>query len=261
MEFEGLRVEVHGTIARVTLDRAEKLNRFDRTLMTSLRDAARALHDRADINIVILAAKGDAFSAGADLGSTTGVAEDQSLIEQRLAFRLGPDMCEAWERLEQVTIVAVQGYCIGGAAALTLACDFRIAQTGASFRLPEVPLGINMSWRSLPRLATLVGPSKAKRFAMLGEAIEAPVALDWGLVDEVAGNATNAAKNLAARLAALPPLPLRMTKEAINAASNANHYATSFMDRDQFLLTFESEDFKEGVSAFFEKRKPTFRGT
>ncbi|MEM7006214.1 MAG: enoyl-CoA hydratase/isomerase family protein [Pseudomonadota bacterium] len=260
MEFDGLKVSIENSIAQVVLNRAEKLNRFDRTLMTSLRDVARALHDRADINVVILSAEGNAFSAGADLRSTTGVADDQTLIEQRLAFRLGPDMCEAWERLEQVTIVAIQGYCIGGAAAIALACDFRIAHTGASLRLPEVPLGINMSWRSLPRLATLVGPSKAKRFAMLGEAIEAPLALDWGLVDEVAGDATEAAEALAAKLAALPPLPLRMTKEAINAATNANHYTASFMDRDQFLLTFGSEDFKEGVSAFFEKRDPEFGG-
>ncbi|MEM7662255.1 MAG: enoyl-CoA hydratase/isomerase family protein [Pseudomonadota bacterium] len=260
MEFDGLKVSADSGIARVVLARPEKLNRFDRTLMASLRDVARAIHDRADINVVILSAEGDAFSAGADLGSTTGVSEDQTLIEQRLAFRLGPDMCEAWERLEQVTIVVVQGYCIGGAAALALACDFRIAEDGASFRLPEVPLGINMSWRSLPRLATLVGPSKAKRFAMLGESIDAPLALDWGLVDEVTDNAKGAAENLATKLAALPPLPLRMTKEAINAATNANHYTSSFMDRDQFLLTYGTEDFKEGVSAFFEKRDPEFGG-
>ncbi|MEM9669893.1 MAG: enoyl-CoA hydratase/isomerase family protein [Pseudomonadota bacterium] len=263
MEFDGLKIAVSNGIARVVLSRPETLNRFDRTLMTSLRDAARALHDRADVNVVILSAEGDAFSAGADLGSTTGVAEDQTLIEQRLAFRLGPDMCEAWERLEQVTLIAIQGYCIGGAAALALACDFRIADKGASLRLPEVPLGINMSWRSVPRLATLIGPSKAKRFAMLGEAINAPLARDWGLVDEVVEieSAVNAAEVLAARLNALPPLALRMTKEAINAAANAGHYTSSFMDRDQFLLTFGSEDFKEGVSAFFEKREPTFRGT
>jgi len=260
MEFEGLNVSLAEGIARVVLARPEKLNRFDRTLITSLRDVARALHDRADVNVVILSAEGDAFSAGADLDSTTGVANDQTLVEQRLAFRLGPDMCEAWERLEQVTVVALQGYCIGGGAALALACDFRMADNTASLRLPEVPLGINMSWRSLPRIAALIGPSKAKRFAMLGEAIEAPLALDWGLVDDVTNDATKAAESLAARLNALPPLALRMTKEAINAATNANHYTSSFMDRDQFLLTFGSEDFKEGVTAFFEKRNPKFRG-
>jgi enoyl-CoA hydratase len=129
-------------------------------------------------------------------------------------------------------------------------------------RLPEVPLGMNMSWRSLPRLTTLVGPARAKRFTIFGEAADAETLLAWGLVDELvgAGAAEVAAQRWAQKVAALPPLPVRMAKEAINATANANHHASSFMDRDQFLLTMGSDDLQEGVSAFLGKRAPSFKG-
>ncbi len=129
-------------------------------------------------------------------------------------------------------------------------------------RLPEVPLGINMSWRSLPRIAALVGPARAKRFVMFGEAASAATCLDWGFCDEVVvdGEALAAAQTWAAKLAALPPLPVRMTKEAIDAVTKAGHHAATFMDRDQFLLTSRSSDFQEGVAAFLEKRSPKFTG-
>jgi enoyl-CoA hydratase len=96
-------------------------------------------------------------------------AEKPALLALREAVLAGPDMCKAWEEIEPVTIAAIEGYCVGGAAALVLCCDFRIAGEGAMMRLPEVPLGINMSWRTLPRLATIAGPSRAKRFTMFGE--------------------------------------------------------------------------------------------
>lgn len=129
-------------------------------------------------------------------------------------------------------------------------------------RLPEVSLGINMSWRSVPGLVSLTGPARAKRFVIFGEAADAEACVAWGLADELAptGMAYARAREWAAQVSALPPLPVRMTKEAVNATAGANYYAASFMDRDQFLLTLNSKDFEEGVSAFFEKRKPRFTG-
>jgi enoyl-CoA hydratase/carnithine racemase len=185
-----------------------------------------------------------------------------TLMQQRERLRAGPEMTDAWERIEAVTIAAIDGPCLGGGAALALACDWRIVGERATLRLPEVPLGMNMSWHSLPRLAALVGPARAKRITILGEAVDAPTMLAWGLAEAVApaGQAEAEARRWAERVAALPPLPVRMSKEALNAAVAAQHQALAFADRDQYLLTAQSEDLREGVAAFFEKRKPRFRG-
>ncbi len=264
MSYQHLLVSEDSGIVTVRLNRPGERNKLNTRLMEELRDVARAYRLRSDVRAVILAGHADFFSAGADLGAST-LAPDAprpSLMQLREMVMVGPDMCRAWEEIEAVTIMAVEGYCVGGACALALCCDFRVVGAGGKMRLPEVPMGINMSWRSLPRLTTLIGPARAKRFTMFGEFADAQTMLDWGMVDEVveAGGADAAALRWAQKVAALPPLPIRMTKEAINAAANANHHASTFMDRDQFLLTFGSQDLQEGIQAFFEKRKPDFKG-
>ena len=261
-QWAHLRVTRDGAVAMVALDRPEARNALNTLLMQELTEVARALRLRSDLLAVILTGGERAFSAGADLGGVQARASAPSLMETREQIALGPDMCRAWEEIEAVTIVAVEGYCIGGGCALAVACDFRIMGQGAYMRLPEVPLGINMSWRSIPRITALAGPSRAKRFVMFGEPADADTCLAWGMADEVtpAGEALRAAGDWARKVAALPPLPVRMTKEAVNATANANHYATSFMDRDQYLLTVRTEDFKEGAMAFFEKRPGKFTG-
>ena len=171
-------------------------------------------------------------------------------------------MCAAWEQLEQVTIMAVEGFCIGGGVALAAACDIRVAGRSAFFRLPEVPLGMNMSWHSNPRLVNLMGPARAKLFTILGEKLPAPQALEWGLVEEVAedGGALDAAMVLAGRFAALPPVAVRMSKQSIDMAAKALNQAVTYVDRDQFALAATSKDQQEAISAFLEKRKPNFTG-
>ncbi|HTX49132.1 MAG TPA: enoyl-CoA hydratase/isomerase family protein [Caulobacteraceae bacterium] len=257
-----LKVAVEGAVAEVRLDRPRARNALSLSLMRQLIEIAGFFAKSTDVHAVILAGADSYFSAGADLADPERLGRGATRLQRRQAARLGPDMCQAWEDLEQITIAAVEGYCIGGAAALAVACDFRIAGEGAYLRLPEIALGMNMSWRSLPRLATLVGPSRAKRFAIFCEPCPAEEALAWGMIDAMtpAGGALAAARAWAAKVAALPPIPVRMTKEAINAAAGALHRATSVMDRDQWLLTSDTGDFAEGARAFRERRKPTFKG-
>lgn len=259
--WEHIAVSRDGPLAEVRLNRPAARNALNTALMVELTKFARAIRRRSDLIAVILAGTDRYFSAGADLGAQ-GERRKPTLLETREAVMAGPDMCEAWEEIEAVTLVAIEGYCIGGGSALAVACDFRIMGQGAYLRLPEVPLGINMSWRSIPRITALVGPARAKQFVMFGEAVDAKTCLDWGFCEEVApaGQALAAARDWAAKLAGLPPLPVRMTKEAVNAAMKGGHHASTFMDRDQYLLTSRSSDFREGVAAFFEKRPPKFKG-
>jgi len=172
-------------------------------------------------------------------------------------------MCRAWEAIEPITIVAIEGWCVGGGAALAAACDLRVMAEGATIYVPEIERGMNLGWQSVPRLVNLVGPSRTKRIVVLAEKIKAGRALDWGLVDEVAPDGGTLAKALqmAEQVAALPPIQVRMCKEAVNAAATALNHATSVMDRDVFLLAQGSADYQEGVRAFLERRKPRYRGS
>jgi len=260
-DWQAIRVTRRDDIVEVALARPEARNALNDVLMGELTEAALLLRLRTDVRAVILTGTSTYFSAGAHL-SGSQARSSLPLIESRQAVMAGPDMCRAWNDIEAVTIAAIEGYCIGGGAALVLSCDFRVMGEGGYLRLPEVPLGMNMSWRSIPKITALVGPSRAKQFVMFGEAVDAAKCLDWGFVDEavVTGGAMEAARRWAAKVAALPPLPVRMTKEAVNAVSGATAQASIYMDRDQFLLAASSQDYREGVTAFREKRPGKFTG-
>lgn len=252
----------NGAIATVTLDRGDGRNALSLKTMQALIDAAQFLIADTESNVVVLTSRG-AFTAGADLKDPDRNAmREQSRLEQRQSLKLGPDMCAAWEALEQITIAAIEGYCIGGGVALAVACDHRIIAKDAYFRLPEIPLGMNMSWQTNPRTIALVGPSRAKQFTILGERCAGDMALDWGLADQVTapGAALDGALALAERYAKVPPIALRMTKQAINVAAMPLGHAVSFMDRDQFAYASTTSDQAEAIQAFLEKRDPAFKG-
>lgn len=251
-----------GAIATVTMDRGDGRNALSRQLILEMTEAARSFADDLETQAVIVTGKG-AFTAGADL-KDPGLDRRRApgLMERRHMVRIGPDLCDAWERIEQVTICAIEKYCIGGGGALAAACDFRIMAKGSHMRLPEIPLGMNMSWHAIPRLVSLIGPSRTKQFVIFGERVEAEQAVAWGLADEVVpdGESLAAARRWADKIAKLPPNAVRMSKQGINGAANALHHATTFMDLDQYALATTSEDYREAIKAFLEKREPKFTG-
>jgi enoyl-CoA hydratase/carnithine racemase len=148
-----------GAVATVTMDRGDGRNALSRQLILELTQAARSFADDLETQAVILTGQG-AFTAGADL-KDPGMDRRKAngLLERRHMVKIGPELCDAWEHVEQVTICAIEKYCIGGGAALAAACDFRILGRGAHLRLPEIPLGMNMSWHAVPRL----GPGRRGR--------------------------------------------------------------------------------------------------
>src|SRR5690348_5450245 len=251
-----------GAIAPVASDCGDGRNECTPQLLIVMTYAARIFADDLETQADIIIGKGD-FTAGADLKDP---AMDRrraaGLLERRHMTRIGPDLCDAWEKVEQVTICAIEKYCIGGGGALAAACDFRIMGKSSHMRLPEIPLGMNMSWHAVPRLVSLIGPSRTKQFVIFGERVEADQALAWGLADEVVpdGEALAAARRWADKIAKLPPNAVRMSKQSVNAATNALHHATTFMDLDQYALATTSEDYREAIKAFLEKRAPKFTG-
>ena len=253
---DGLTLQRENGISTVTLASENPRNTLSHAIMSGLRDVARWLKTDIETHAVIVT--GDpVFSAGADLKDPDMRTDHMPRLQQRQALLLGPDMCAAWEALEQVTICAIEGYCLGGGMALAVACDWRVCAEDAQLRLPEIPLGINMSWQANPRITALIGPSRAKQVIILGENIPATQAENWGLVDFVTGKGESLAKaqELAAKVVALPPLPVRMSKQAVNAHAYALNYASSFMDREQYALLTGSEENKDAIKAFINKSK------
>jgi enoyl-CoA hydratase len=183
-------------------------------------------------------------------------------VARRGAARLGARLLRSILEIPQPTICAIQGVAVGGGACLASACDFRLAAEDARIGYSEVKLGMNLMWNALPLCVALVGPARAKRMLMTGALFPAAKLAEWGFVDECVphGDLEAATRNLAEELAALPPTALQMIKESVNAVSGAISASVMHMDADQWLLTAQSQDFREGIRAFLEKREPRFSG-
>ncbi len=241
-----------GRIAVVRFDRGDNINALSPEALRQLTNAARSFDDDSDTSVVVLSGGPKAFSAGFDLKDAEGRSRrTMDIGSLRRHLKLGPRMTRAWQEMEQITIGAIEGFCIGGGVALAVALDFRVMGRDAHLRVPEIGLGMNMSWQSVPRMLHLIGPARS-----------GAEAYEWGLVEELAdpGGSFDAAMTLAAKIAAQPPLSVAMTKLTVNRLAHALDDLASHMDVDQFALASFSEDHKEGVAAFLARRKPHFRG-
>jgi enoyl-CoA hydratase/carnithine racemase len=251
-------------VATVKLRRAERRNAVTPAMMQGLIDASRAFSADEETRVVIFCAEGEDFSVGADLARPlAGEGEPPSLLMRRRGAELGAHLMHAIEEIHQPTICAVQGVATGAGACIPSACDFRVAASDARIGYGEVKLGINLMWNALPLCVRLVGAARAKRMLMTGRLFDAATLERWGWLDEVVPRAelADAALRTAKELAALPPMAVQMIKRSVNHVAGALDRAVMHMDADQWLLAAQSEDFREAVRAFFEKRKPTFSGS
>jgi enoyl-CoA hydratase len=261
MSDKWVRIERSGPVATVTLDRVEKRNALSHALQSEIASVAESFRHDRDTRVVIFTGAGPHFSAGADLADRDAPPTPDKLSRLR-ASQAGPRMLRAILEIDQITIAAINGVAAGGGACITTACDFRIGAADCRVSYPEVPLGMSLSWNALPLCVHLIGPARAKRMIMLGQQEDAQTLLDWGFLDEVvdAADLQRAAQELAGRYAALPPIPTQMVKKSVNMVSQALDRAVMHMDMDQLLLTHLTDDFREGVGAWFERRSPTFKG-
>lgn len=249
--YRHLRSDFSGALATLTLSRPERRNAFSAELMREMIAVAQDLSSRPDCDAVIVTGEGGCFSAGADLKDTSRWAGGAPLLEQREIASLGLRMARAWEELPQVTIAAIEGYAIGGGLALAVALDWRVVARDAFVSLPEISLGIPLTWGTLPRLVNLVGPAKAKRLSILCERVDADAALRMGLIDEVCdkGMSLQVAERLARSALEKPRHSVRMTKEAVNAYAGIGAHAVSYMAHDQLELAAASPESRAARAA------------
>jgi enoyl-CoA hydratase len=253
-----IRVDRADAVVLLTVDRQDALNALDVATLTDLRDRLREVAEDDGVRVVILTGAGDkAFVAGADIKYMSGLD-----VEQAKAWgALGHEAGHLLETMPKPTIAAVNGFALGGGCELALACDVRYAGSRAKLGQPEVNLGIIPGWGGTQRLARVCGLGVAKELIFTGRLVDAEEALRIGLVNGVHDPVLDKARETAALLASKSPIALRVMKELSNRALGGDHAANLEAEGDTFGELFSSDDAREGMTAFVEKREPVFRGT
>ena len=249
---------IDGHVATLTINRPDKLNALNIETRGRMVRELDELAKNDDVRVLVITGAGDkAFIAGADISEFEG----RSPVEQ---FRVMTDSSVflAVDRFPKPTIAAINGFCLGGGCELAMACDIRIASEKAKLGQPEINLGLLPGGGGTQRLPRLVGMGAALKLLYTGDFIRADEALRIGLVDEVipAGDVAARAKELAEAIAAKSPVALRLIKQAVRTSLRTPLDEGLSQEVSLFALAFASEDMKEGVDAFLNKRKPTFIG-
>ena len=254
---EFVRLDVDTTVATIRLDRPPA-NAISRQVSDELRDAVLEAGGREDVRAVVVWGGPKIFAAGADIKDMVGWGPEEI---RPVVSALG-DALVVLEEIPKVTIAAIEGYCLGGGCELALACDFRFAAQDAELGQPEIALGIIPGAGGTQRLPRLVGHARARELVYSGRRVSADEALRIGLVDAVTppGEAHQAAAEVALRYAKGPTQALAAAKEAMNAAALGDIRRGLGVERDVFIGLFATEDQKEGMKAFLEKREPEFKG-
>jgi enoyl-CoA hydratase len=252
-----IRVAREDAVAVITIDRQEAMNALDVATLTELRDRLRDHAGDDQTRVVILTGAGEkAFVAGADIKYMSGLDVDQAKEWGALGHETG----RLLETMPKPTIAAVNGFALGGGCELALACDIRYAASGAKLGQPEVNLGIIPGWGGTQRLARVCGLGVAKELIFTGRIVDAEEALRIGLVNAVHDPVLDKARETARLLAAKSPIALRLMKDLANRALGGDHSQNLEAEGEAFGELFASEDAKEGMTAFVEKRDPVFRG-
>lgn len=257
MEYQTIKTEREDTTFIITLNRPDKLNALSPELTGEVVDALDGVRNDESVRAIIITGGPKVFAAGADL-SKMQTASPIDMYTRNLAG----DMWTTVAEMPQPTIAAVAGYALGGGCELAMACDLRLAADNAKFGQPEINVGIYPGAGGTQRLARLIGLGRAKELVFLGEMIGAEEAQRLGLVNKVVPGESllDEAKAWAKKLATKPPFTLRLVKQVMDQGYDLNLESALKLERLGFIALFGTQDQREGVTAFLEKRKPNYTG-
>ena len=261
MSYSTLIVQKRGGIATVTLNRPRHLNALSTQLFLDLKQITVDLRYDQETRVVIFTGAGRAFSAGFDFKD--GLIEHFSrpeLPNERIWQLFCQDLMTSIENLEQVTIAAINGYCLGGGLCIAANCDLRIAADNAGLGMPETKLGVFLSWGATPRLTALVGPVHAKDIIMTADVLDAHEAHRIGLVNSVVPRRKlmETSHDMAEKILSRGPLAIRICKKQVKAASVARMSNLFLFESELWERNQLSPDTAEGILAAIEKRTPNF---
>ncbi len=243
-------------IALVRLNRPKELNALNLQLMGELRDALKELDDNNDVRVIIITGNEKAFAAGADIKQMS----DKSAIDM-----LQIDQFSTWDSIRKTRkpiIAAVSGFALGGGCELSMLCDMIVASETAKFGQPEIKIGVMPGAGGTQRLTRAVGKARAMEMVLTGKFISAEEAFQFGLINKIVPVELylQEAVKLAKEIAEMSPIAVQLAKESVNKVYDSSLQEGLSFERKNFYMLFASEDQKEGMSAFIEKRKPEFKG-
>lgn len=256
MELINVTEQYEPFIALIQLNRPKDLNALNLQLMQELRDALQQLDSNDSVRVIILTGNEQAFAAGADIKQMA----DKSAIDMLIT-----DQFSTWDQIRKTKkpiIAAVSGFALGGGCELAMTCDMIIASETAKFGQPEIKIGVMPGAGGTQRLTKAIGKAKAMELILTGRFLSAEEAHFYGLVNKVVPVEMYVyeAVQLAREIAQLSPIAVRLAKEAVNRSFETVLEEGLHFERKNFYLTFASEDQKEGMRAFIEKRKPEYKG-
>lgn len=254
--YECIEVSIDGKLGCINLNRPKVLNAINRQMVSEILSALEGFEENDHIRVIVLSGNGRAFAAGADI--------DEMATDEAIDFELR-NQFKDWDRLAMIKkpiIGAVQGFALGGGFELALCCDLLFAADDAEFGFPEVNLGVMPGAGGTQRLTKLVGKTKAMEWLFTGRRISAREALHFGIINRLVSKEVLMEETLkfAAEIANQAPLSIRLIKESVLKAVDVSLDVGMHFERKNFYLLFSTEDQKEGMRAFQEKRKPNFKG-
>ena len=260
MNYENIYIEEENSIGAITIDRPKKLNALNKATILELHEAFKELNADAAIKVIIITGTGNkAFVAGADISEFADFSAEEG---EKLAAKGQELLFNLIENLETPVIAAINGFALGGGLELAMACHFRVASDTAKMGLPEVSLGVIPGYGGTQRLPQLVGKGKAMELIMTAGMLDGQKALACGLVNYVVPQEelVPLCRKLAGKISNNSPMAIKQAIKAVNAgySYNTDGYA---IEINAFGTCFETDDFKEGTTAFLEKRKANFPGS